>query len=56
VQDTLVSATCDAYCGLAIRGGGIFFTELSVIPFSEAGIRIESTITLCSLYAEGDFL
>ena len=41
VQDTLVSATCDAYCGLAIRGGGIFFTELSVIPFSEAGIRIE---------------
>jgi hypothetical protein len=39
VQDTLVSATCDAYCGLAIRGGGIFFTELSVIPFSEAKNR-----------------
>lgn len=38
VQDTLVSATCDAFCGLAIRGGGVFFTEVSVTPFSEAGI------------------
>lgn len=35
VRDTLVAATARSYFGAAVRGGGIHFTELSVVPFSE---------------------
>jgi hypothetical protein len=39
IRDTLVASTVHAHCGVAVRGGTIHFTELSVLPFSEAGIR-----------------
>lgn len=41
IHDTLVAATVRSHFGAAVRGGGIHFSELSVIPFSEAGIRTD---------------
>lgn len=35
IRDTLVAATAQSQFGVAIRGGSIHFTELSVVPFSE---------------------
>lgn len=42
IRNTLVASTVLAHCGVAVRGGSIHFTELSVVPFSEAGLRTES--------------
>ena len=35
VQNTLVASSCNAQCGVAIRGGTILFDKISVVPFSE---------------------
>ena len=35
VQNTLVASTCNSQCGVAIRGGGILFDEISIVPLSE---------------------
>lgn len=35
VQDTLVASTCNAQCGLAIRGGTVLFDQIEVLPYSE---------------------
>ncbi len=37
VANPLVAATCLSHCGIAIRGGTIHFSELSVIPFADSG-------------------
>lgn len=39
VRNTLVAASCNAGCGVAIRGGEICFTRLDVVPFSQIGIE-----------------
>ncbi|MBP3667797.1 MAG: hypothetical protein J6K29_12210 [Clostridia bacterium] len=39
VENTLVASTCSAYCGIAVRGGSIHFTELRLTSFSETQIR-----------------
>jgi hypothetical protein len=41
IQDTLVAATARSHFGVAVRGGGIHFSELSVVPFSEAELQID---------------
>lgn len=41
IHDTLVAATVRSHFGVAVRGGGIHVSELSVIPFSEAGISAD---------------
>lgn len=38
VHNTLVASTCFAQCGAAVRGGSLAFTELTILPFSEAKI------------------
>ena len=35
VVNTLVASTCVAQCGAAVRGGGLYFDEISVMPYSE---------------------
>lgn len=35
VHNTLVASTCNAQCGVAIRGGGVYFDRITVEPFSE---------------------
>jgi hypothetical protein len=40
IHDSLVAATVHSHFGVAVRGGGIHFSELSVIPFSEAKLPI----------------
>ena len=39
VQNTLVASTCQAQCGAAIRGGALYFDEISLIPYSEHSDR-----------------
>ena len=41
IHDTLVAATARSHFGVAVRGGGIHFSELSVVPFSEVGISTD---------------
>ena len=36
VVNTLVASTCNAQCGAAIRGGGLFFDRITVQPYAEA--------------------
>lgn len=35
VVNTLVASTCQAQCGAAVRGGGLIFDEISLIPYSD---------------------
>ncbi len=39
IENTLVAAEYTAWCGIAIRGGTIHFSELRMLPFSESGIQ-----------------
>ena len=36
VENTLVASTCNAQCGMAIRGGTVLFDRMEVFPYSEA--------------------
>ena len=38
IRNTLVASTCLAQCGLTIRGGSVYFTDLTLLPPSEAGL------------------
>jgi hypothetical protein len=38
VTNTLVASTCQSQCGAAVRAGDLAFTELKILPFSEANI------------------
>ena len=35
VKNTLVASSCLSQCGMAVRGGAILFTGISVMPYSE---------------------
>jgi hypothetical protein len=35
VHNTLVASTCNAQCGAAVRGGGVYFDRITVEPVSE---------------------
>ena len=36
IQAPLVASTCNAQSGVAVRGGGIYFDRISVLPYTEA--------------------
>ena len=39
IRNTLVAATCRAQCGLTIRGGTVYFADVSLLPLSESGLQ-----------------
>ncbi len=38
IRNTLVAATCQAQCGLTIRGGSVYFTDISLVPLSKSDL------------------
>ena len=36
IQNTLVASSCLAQCGITVRGGGVCFSELSLLPLADA--------------------
>ncbi len=38
VNNTLVASSCQAQCGLTIRGGSVYFSEIALQPLSDSGL------------------